>query len=185
MTLLTKKENMVKYISVLSAILSVCFFSIPSFSSAQQFYPAATTVYFDASTTVKYWTILPTSTRTVLGITLMTDTSNKTEILCGNTELFDNWGNNNIPFAAMQNVCNAAIRLVKTSNGAVATNITYIDGYIPTETGGTATTSIMTGGDMVISFFILLILFVAIMILIITITTGIRIKETAKDFIHE
>lgn len=122
----------------------------------------------------------------------MSDTSNNAQIYCGNyQEVFDNWGNVSVPFVALQNICTSAIRLVKASNGSLAVNVTYIDGYIPTETGATtsppavSTTSIMTGGELVLSLFSLILIFLVLAILIIAISTGIRIKETAKDFIHE
>jgi hypothetical protein len=121
----------------------------------------------------------------------MSDTSNRTEIHCGNSkELFDTWGNQNVSFAPIQNICTDSIRLIKFANSGVAVNITYLDGYIPTETGSTtspptATTTPMTGGELVISLFSLILIFLLLAILIITITTGIRIKETAKDFRNE
>lgn len=134
------------FLSVLCLQLFAAF-SVVSTSNAQQFYPDSKSFYWDSSTTLRTFTILPTSTRTILGVSMMTDTSNHTEILCGQDEIFDNWGNNSVSFAAVQFVCNNAIKFTKAANGSLAIIVTYSDGLISSTTSTTNTAG-YTGPNM-------------------------------------
>ena len=78
----------------------------------------------------------------------MADTSNRVEIYCGNNmEMFDTWGNSNVPFSPVQYICTGSVRFVKAANAGVAMVITYNDGLLASSTYITNTTNSTSTGN--------------------------------------
>jgi len=126
---------------------------LPHVTFASDFPWNAATLYFDSSTTQKTFTIMPAALRTILEVTVTSGTvGNRVEVHCNGSEreIVDTYGAAWVSIP-MQYVCDEYIEIVKTGNGGIAVNLTYIEGFVssssPVYLTGSATTTEITEID--------------------------------------